>query len=114
MATTKSKNTGFVGLINKSGEFVVLPRYESIFHIVNGKYSISKYDETTIDPNTKRYKVLYGVIDRHGHELIPFEYDEIEMLDANTFQVKKDSVESILIVPKTIKKSNRGIELTLC
>lgn len=96
-----SKVTGSVGMINKSGEIIVVPKYANIFYFSNGFYCISAYDDSRgTDPNTGRYYLKYGIIDKNGKELLPINYDEIEMIDSNNFSLRKNGVESQLSIPQ--------------
>lgn len=69
--------TGKYGYINKSGEVVIQPAYDSSSFFLGG-FSIQTKGK------------LKGCIDTNGNVVIPFEYEEIEFSNTPYFSVKKE------------------------
>lgn len=71
------KKDGLYGFINKDGEIVIEPTYDSPNYFYNGVTVIQKDG-------------LFGMIDRENNIIIPFEYEEITPATANYLCVKKE------------------------
>lgn len=68
----KVSDGGKMGIIDTKGNWVIMPKYESIYRVdTNRSYIIS-----ILDPKDNR-RVKYGVIDYNGKEIIPPIYSSI-------------------------------------
>lgn len=77
LAVSKGIMPSSYGLINKEGEFVVLPLYLSVKYL-NGAYRVAKYDpKRGQDPQTREAYIIYGLLNKEGKEMAPVIYDKI-------------------------------------
>lgn len=68
----KVSDGGKMGVIDTKGNWVIMPKYESIYRVdTNRSYIIS-----IIDPKDKS-RIKYGVIDYYGKEIIPSIYSSL-------------------------------------
>lgn len=78
IANAKASDGGKTGVIDSKGNWVIMPKYESISRVdTNRSYIIS-----ILDPNNKM-RLKYGVIDYSGKEIIPPIYSSISTQGKN-------------------------------
>jgi WG containing repeat len=78
----------FAGLINRTGEFILLPEYVDITPLSAKIYRVAKY--------AAGGAIKFGLVDSSGKEVVPVKYDKIELSKSGKVLVTNDGVESEL------------------
>lgn len=77
LLSVHDNKTNLFGLAEKDGTLIISPQYNSIA-IWTGKAYIVSISKKDTQNNT--HLVKYGIIDKDGTELLPFEYDSLDVL----------------------------------